>query len=92
MKNTNISDSICMLGFLILFTAFISTSLRAAENLIHNLKFKQLSAPRSLPTNEVQKVYQDKDGFMWFATRSGLCRTTDMRPPYINPIFILRVY
>ncbi len=74
MKNTNISDSICMFGFLILFTAFISTSLRAAENLIHNLKFKQLSAPRSLPTNEVQKVYQDKDGFMWFATRSGLCR------------------
>ena len=45
-----------------------------AAPIIHHLQFEQLSAPQVLPTNEVQKVYQDKDGFMWFATRNGLCR------------------
>lgn len=48
--------------------------LSATEDVICNLKFRQLSAPHSLPTNEVQKVYQDKDGFIWFATRNGLCK------------------
>jgi hypothetical protein len=38
------------------------------------LTFNQLSTSDGLPTNEVQKVYQDKDGFIWFATRYGLCK------------------
>ena len=38
------------------------------------LTFRQLSTSDGLPTNEVQKVYQDKDGFIWFATRYGLCK------------------
>lgn len=48
-------------------------SLSASEEFVHHLKFRQLSVPHDLPTNEVQKVYQDKDGFIWFATRNGLC-------------------
>lgn len=74
MKNTYIGSIICRLGLFVLFQAFVPASLSADDYLIHNLEFKQLSAPHSLPTNEVQKVYQDKDGFMWFATRNGLCR------------------
>lgn len=27
-----------------------------------------------LPSNTVQRVFQDKEGFMWFATLDGLCR------------------
>jgi signal transduction histidine kinase/ligand-binding sensor domain-containing protein/DNA-binding response OmpR family regulator len=38
------------------------------------LTFRLLSTSDGLPTNEVQKVYQDKDGFIWFATRYGLCK------------------
>jgi len=27
-----------------------------------------------LPSNSVQRIFQDKDGFMWFGTLDGLCR------------------
>ena len=75
MIHTSVRSYICKLGLFIALMALVPVSLPASGNsLIHNLKFKQLSAPRTLPTNEVQKVYQDKDGFMWFATRNGLCR------------------
>lgn len=74
MRNTNIFDLIHKVVLVILLMGTLPLALPAAENLIYNLKFKQLSAPYALPTNEVQKVYQDKDGFMWFATRNGLCR------------------
>lgn len=74
MKNTSTFSLFCKSSFLlvIIFTPILC--LAAEDNLIHHLKFKQLTTPRSLPTNEVQKVYQDKDGFMWFATRNGFCR------------------
>lgn len=64
-----------LLFFWVLFLAFVPVLLSAAENeVIHHLRFKQLSASHFLPTNEVQKVYQDKEGFIWIATRNGLCR------------------
>ena len=74
MKNTIITNLLYKLGFFISFMLFNFTLLSATEEVIYNLKFKQLSAPHSLPTNEVQKVYQDRDGFIWFATRNGLCQ------------------
>lgn len=43
------------------------------SSVITRLKFKQLSTLNGLPTDEVQKVFQDRDGFMWFGTRYGLC-------------------
>ena len=74
MKNTRITTFLYKLDFFISFMLFNFTLLSATEEVIYNLKFKQLSAPHSLPTNEVQKVYQDRDGFIWFATRNGLCQ------------------
>ena len=74
MKNTRITTFLYKLGFFISFMLFNFTLLSATEEVIYNLKFKQLSAPHSLPTNEVQKVYQDRDGVIWFATRNGLCQ------------------
>ena len=41
------------------------------DNLVTNLNFRHPSALRNLPTDEIQKVYQDKDGFIWLATRYG---------------------
>ena len=67
MRNTNIFDLIHKVVLVILLMGTLPLALPAAENLIYNLKFKQLSAPYALPTNEVQKVYQDKDGFMFNA-------------------------
>ncbi|MFV0586687.1 two-component regulator propeller domain-containing protein, partial [Bacteroides reticulotermitis] len=58
---------------LLLISLLLCTPLRA-DDVISNLKFKQLSIFNSLPTDEVQKVYQAKDGFMWFATRYGFCQ------------------
>lgn len=42
--------------------------------LIQNLRFNQLSTLNGLPTNEVQRLYQDKDGYIWMATSNGLCQ------------------
>lgn len=43
-------------------------------NIISNLKFKHISTSNGLPSNEVQKVFQDREGFIWFATRYGFCK------------------
>lgn len=75
MKHIRMGTSHYKLYLLIHFLFLGSTLLLAAEKeVVYNLNFKQLSAPHLLPTNEVQKVYQDKDGFIWFATRNGLCK------------------
>jgi hypothetical protein len=39
----------------------------ADGNVISRLKFKQISTLDGLPTDEVQKIYQDKEGFFTFA-------------------------
>ncbi len=58
-----------------LLLLFLCVSLRAAESApVYSLNFKQLSITDNLPTDEVQKVYQDRDGFLWFATRYGFCQ------------------
>ena len=38
------------------------------------LQLKQFSTFNSLPTDEIQKVFQDADGLFWFAARAGLCK------------------
>ena len=44
------------------------------NDIIHRLQFKQINSLNDLPNDEVQKVFQDREGFMWFATRYGLCK------------------
>lgn len=55
---------------------FFSLHLHSAdnENIISNFKFKHISTSNGLPSNEVQKVFQDREGFVWFATRYGFCK------------------
>lgn len=38
------------------------------------LQFKPFQYTDQLPSNSVQCLYKDKEGYMWFGTRDGLCR------------------
>ncbi len=51
-----------------LFNCCVSLATTPFENFF----FKQLTTSDGLSTNDVQQVYQDKDGCIWFATRNGL--------------------
>lgn len=73
MRNTAIFSLFVHRGCALLFAFLFLAPLRA-DDVISHLKFKQLTIFNSLPTDEVQKVYQAKDGFMWFATRYGFCQ------------------
>lgn len=39
----------------------------------HKSEFKSLPPYINIPT-DVQQIYQDREGFIWFATRNGVCR------------------
>ncbi len=57
---------------LFLFGIHSSVSLLAlGDSLVANLKFKRFPALNNLPSNEIQKIHQDKDGFIWLASRYG---------------------
>ena len=46
----------------------------SGQDVLRNLHFVQKPSPDMLPSNEVQKVHQDRNGFIWLATRNGLCQ------------------
>lgn len=67
----------CLHTCLLLFsfwTMYPALGHAADGDVISRLKFKQISTLDGLPTDEVQKIYQDKEGFLWFATRYGFCK------------------
>lgn len=57
----------------ILFCLLLITPIRALSSLLE-FNFKHISTSNGLPSNEVQKVFQDREGFIWFATRYGFCK------------------
>ncbi len=77
--------------FLIGCTWFLSlTTLRAGDQL--QVSFEPFTMMSQLPSSTVQRVYQDKEGFMWFGTPDGLCRydgyevrslRSDMNNPFL---------
>lgn len=56
----------------IFFKLFLVTIVSSSNST--NLIFNPLFLDNALPTNEIRKLYQDKDGFLWIATYSGLVR------------------
>ena len=73
-----------------IFCALFSTLLFAFEgDIVSHLNFKKLPALNNLPTDEIQKVYQDKDGFI---AVTGFINMMAMRQRYINQIFTPPVY
>jgi signal transduction histidine kinase/ligand-binding sensor domain-containing protein/DNA-binding response OmpR family regulator len=39
-----------------------------------NLRFERFLLNEKLPSNSVNRLYHDKEGFMWLGTKDGLCR------------------
>lgn len=54
-----------------LFLCFWSVVLQSSE--IHS-EFKQFQYTNQLPSNSVQCMIKDSEGYIWFGTRDGLCR------------------
>ncbi len=57
--------------FTILALLFFPTVLQAVTE---SLRFERFQHNERLPSNSVNRLYHDKEGFMWFGTRDGLCR------------------
>ncbi len=66
MKNTNKAFLAGIIVFIMLFRSLFCDA--------QNLTFKRFSTFDGLPTNEVLRLYQDKDGLIWIATSSGLSK------------------
>ncbi len=59
-----------LVGFMILCVLGVD-----AETLrLSDFSFRQLTITDGLTTNDVKQIYQDRDGFIWIATSSGLSR------------------
>jgi ligand-binding sensor domain-containing protein len=56
--------------FLILFSNALSVYAGANES----LNFSYITKNEGLSDNNVECIFKDSDGFMWFGTRNGLCR------------------
>jgi signal transduction histidine kinase/ligand-binding sensor domain-containing protein/DNA-binding NarL/FixJ family response regulator len=65
-------SALCLAG--VLFCLPVCPATSPSNDIITQLKFKQVSTLNGLSSDEVQQVFQDKEGFMWFATRYGLCK------------------
>lgn len=58
--------------FPLLLLCLLSGKARAMQ--YPSYRFEHISIENGLPTNEVNSIFQDSDGFIWFATRGGLCQ------------------
>lgn len=58
-----------MKAFLYLFALLFSTGI-----FCQNPNSYSLTKNDGLPSNDIYSIYQDRAGFMWFATQKGLCK------------------
>lgn len=58
--------------FLLVYTLLLSSNLCAKDKDVFH--FKPLSTTINFPTNEVRKLYQDSEGYIWISTYNGLLR------------------
>lgn len=62
-----------VLTFIAAGLTLVNVRAAAPDDYIENLHFGNLPA-EMLPSNEVRKMYQDKEGFIWIPTYDGLAR------------------
>ncbi|MDR3246990.1 MAG: response regulator [Prevotellaceae bacterium] len=69
-------DKIYIFKFLKIVTTIVALlsfiAVTRADDTLTKLKFKHLNTLPGFSCNDVQKVYQDKEGYVWVATRNGL--------------------
>ena len=56
---------------LLFILSLLISSFQNIQGKEHKIEFKSLPPYINIPT-DVQQIYQDRDGFIWFATRNGL--------------------
>ena len=57
-----------------LFYLFIIVIVCQAGIVSSQFSFEKFQYAEKLPSNSVIRIFQDKEGFMWFGTKDGLCR------------------
>jgi len=63
-----------MKSIISLFISLFVLQAVAAQNELSDLYFERLDNTVGLPSNEIRRVYQDSEGFMWFGSKNGLIR------------------
>ena len=58
----------------ILFCFLVNIILCQANIITPQFSFEKFPYAEKLPSNSVIRIFQDKEGFMWFGTKDGLCR------------------
>lgn len=58
---------------LVLFLSLCPAGLYAEEH-VSQVTFGVLGGTEGLPSNEIRRIYQDKEGYIWIATNGGLVR------------------
>jgi len=61
------------LHLLAVFMCLLTLKAFAVENKLQ-VSFENFPYMSQLPSNSVQRVFQDKEGYIWFGTLDGLCR------------------
>ncbi|MCW3805500.1 ATP-binding protein [Plebeiibacterium marinum] len=56
------------ISVILIFTSIINTSLS------QNITIKKLDILDQLPSNSVERIFQDKEGYTWIGSKEGLCR------------------
>lgn len=86
-----IQSKLCMKKALIALVVLLaSTSALIAAPGKLQMALESFPYMNQLPSNSVQRVFQDKDGYIWFGTLDGLCRydayhVTSFRSNMLNP-------
>lgn len=60
--------------FLLTIFSFLRIVCIQSQIKYENIHFKQLNFAEGLPHNTVNAITQDKEGYLWFGTRNGLCK------------------
>lgn len=59
---------------LLVINLFLTVVLSQAALNPLQFSFEKFPYPDKLPSNSVIRIYHDKEGYMWFGTKDGLCR------------------
>ncbi|MFT3753238.1 MAG: two-component regulator propeller domain-containing protein [Paludibacter sp.] len=59
-----------------LVSIFLFISIFSSQAILSPVRFsfEKFSYNDKLPSNSVIRIYNDKEGYMWFGTKDGLCR------------------
>ena len=73
MKKSTICQ-IQLISFFFIYTFILISGICAQQ-----ISVNALSLDNQLPSQSVQRIFQDKEGFIWLGTKEGLCRYDSYR-------------